>query len=478
MKVRNPGAYRLLCAVFVLVCVATGPAAAQEFSERQEIAIFRLDYYGAPRDPVPRERTSVQFGRVFGYERRVESETTDIFRRAVGAVDEHIRSVFINLGRFDVIGLNHRLNADNVDAFIGLLRGHRERDLELPEEVLLGEEAFTEQDFDRLVGGFIIVIPSVSYYNVAARGREYEAEIETSFTFIDARDQSTIGQFFVTTSGSDENAVAAMRAAVNGIAPQLEYRLRSMDIFQLRSGVLDVAGRTVILELGRNLGVRRGDEFAIVHERRTPTGHRTVDETGMIVISDVREEFSIGRLLYSNPGVQVGDQLQEVPRYGIDVTPYGNLIIPLDRRYGRSTFVAGVKATASRGYFRVRPQAGFEVPFTGTLLAFLFPANVYVGAESNWYLGRLKLNPSFGVGFGGAVPFNDSLFSDDFYTTHVGGNLKLAASYLITRDSMLVAEVGFAQWFGLYDKVFNETVVDRFFGSYGGIVVGLGLTFK
>jgi len=467
-----------VCAAFVLFCVATVPVTAQEFSERQEIAIFRLDYYGAPRDPVPSERTAVQFGRVFGYERRVESETSDIFRRAVGAVDEHIRSVFINLGRFEVIGLNHRLNAENVDAFTRVLRDHRERDLDLPEEVLLGEEAFTEQDFDRLVGGFIIVIPSVSYYNVAARGREYEAEIETSFTFIDARDQSTIDQFFVSTTGSDGNAVAAMREAVNGIAPQLEYQLRSMDIFQLRSGVLDVAGRTVILELGRNLGVQRGDEFAIVQERRTPTGHRTVDETGMIVISDVREEFSIGRLLYANPGVQVGDQLQEVPRYGIDVTPYGNVILPLDRRYERSTFVAGVKATASRGYFRVRPQAGFEVPFTGTLLAFLFPANLYVGAESNWYLGRLKLNPSFGVGLGGAVPFNDSLFSDDFYTTHVGGNLKLAASYLITRDSMLVAELGFAQWFGLYDKVFNETVVDRFFGTYGGIVVGLGLTFK
>ncbi|MCA1753382.1 MAG: hypothetical protein LC641_01515 [Spirochaeta sp.] len=463
-------------ALLGILTVFSPYVSAQEFSERKQVAVFQLSYYGEPRDPVPQSQTYIRIGNVFAYSKTVESETTEIFQQAVGAIDEQIRSVFINMGRFDVIGLTQRMQESNVDAFVNALRQYREDTLEIPEAVLIGEQAFTEQDFERLVGGFVLVIPSVSFYNLERRDSEqdYQATIETSFTFVNVEDFSTIGQFFVETSGTDENAVTAMRRAVNGIPAQLEFRVRSMPIFQIRTGVLEIAGRSIILEFGQNMGLQKGDEYAVVQQRRTSTGHTTQDETGLLVVEEVREEFSIGRLLYAKPDVVIGDQLQEVPRMGADFTPYANLLLNFENQEPE-LMLFGARITASRGYFQWRPLVGLEIPTTTTLFGFLFPMNVYVGGESNFYLGRLKLHPSFGIGVGGAVPVDDTLFEDDFYTTHFGGSLRLTASYLISRDTMIFLETGVAGWQGFYDRDWSNSTLNRFFGSYGGIQCAMQL---
>ena len=86
-------------AMFLLGAVSV---VAQECSERRQVAVFRLSYYGEPRDPVPESETFIRIGNIFTFRRTVESETTEIFQRAVGAIDEQILSVFINMGRFDL----------------------------------------------------------------------------------------------------------------------------------------------------------------------------------------------------------------------------------------------------------------------------------------------------------------------------------------------------------------------------------------
>lgn len=37
---------------------------------------------------------------------------------ALGMVDQSIQNVFINLKRFNIIGMTHRLNSDDIEAFI------------------------------------------------------------------------------------------------------------------------------------------------------------------------------------------------------------------------------------------------------------------------------------------------------------------------------------------------------------------------
>lgn len=476
-----------LCTALLALSAPTA-ADAQEYSERREIAVFRLNYYGAPRDPVPAAETVVQLGRVFRLERRVQAETTEIFQQAVGAIDEKIRSVFIDMGRFDVIGMGSRLNHENVDAFVEALRDHRSESIELPDTVLFGEEAFTKADFDRLTGGFIVVVPSVSFYDLSREVNEdgdagYEARIETSFTFIDADTLTTVDQFFVETSSYDRDPEEAMREAVEAIPPRLSFETRSMDIFRIRTGILAVDGRNITLEFGRNMGVRPGDEYAIVRRIRNAAGRSYQEETGLIVVQEVRENFSVGHLIYTDEAPRVGAQLEEVPRFGVETTPYGGVITsafgPLgsdgsDSGGGNTSVLLGARVTYSRGFSTFRPLVGVEIPIR-QLGSGLFPLNLYAGGELNWYLGRLKLAPGFGLGVGGGVPLVEA--DDEFYLSHLGGHLRASLMYAVSRNSYAFIDLGYAVWLGLAPAGVPASLQD-YFAGYNGILISAGVLLK
>jgi len=453
-------------------------AYAQEFSEKKEIAVFRLNYYGAPRDPVPQSQTIIQLGNVLRFERTVGAETTQVFQQAVGAIDEKIRSVFAEMGRFDVIGMQMRLNHENADAFVEALRDYRAETVELPETVLLGEEAFTKADFNRLVGGFVVVIPSVSFYDLSREQRNdgelrYEADIETSFTFIDADNLETVEQFFIETSGYDADPEQAMREAVEGIPAQLTFRVRSMDLFRIRSGILAVDGRSITLEFGRNMGVRPGDEYAIVQRREGVAGRSYDEETGLLVVEEVRRDFSTARLIYADEPPEAGDQLEEIPRFGIETGAYGGAII--GSQEGASSGLLGFRASVARGFFSLRPLVGLEIPLR-QLGGGLLPVNTYAGAELNWYLGRFKLTPGVALGVGGGIPLGGES-RDDFHLTHIGGHVTAGAMYALSRDVYAFVDGGYAAWIGLLDEGVHASVRSYFQGYYG-IRVSAGIILK
>ncbi|HKK65046.1 MAG TPA: hypothetical protein VJ967_04260, partial [Clostridia bacterium] len=148
--------WRTWWAVVLLIgLLGVMPAGAQEVSEKKDIAVFNLSYsdYSIPSG-------------------------------ALGLVDQSIQNVFIDLGRFNVLGMKYRLNSNEIDEFISKIKELKQENVEIPEAVRLGEETFTEADFNKLVGSFIVVVPVVSYYNVYQEGDDYEAELQTSFTFI------------------------------------------------------------------------------------------------------------------------------------------------------------------------------------------------------------------------------------------------------------------------------------------------------
>ncbi|HKJ84950.1 MAG TPA: hypothetical protein VKA06_02685, partial [Spirochaetia bacterium] len=399
---------RVIMAGLGLFLLGASTVSAQTFSEREEIAIFRVSYYGQPSyDPPSGVRVEIRGRRgslTVNLRGTGDPSYDDLFARAIGAVDEQIRSVFINLGRFDVIGMQQRLTASSVDDFIATLSEYQADTSELPEAVLLGEQAFTERDFQELVGGFIVVVPSVSWYNLRRDDSgSFQAEMQTSFTFIDVEDMRTIDQFFVETTGYDDDPAVAVREAVESLPGELSFRVRSMPQFQIMTGVLEVTGREVILEFGRNMGLEPGDEYAIVAERVLSTGHVASTETGLILIREVQEDFSYGRVLYATPRARPGDQLREVPRRGVD----GGIYLDLMTDGIDLTPLIGLRATASRGFYAWRPFAAFEIPLRGLIANQLFPVNISVGTEWNSYFGRLRLTPSASLGVGGAVPLVD-----------------------------------------------------------------------
>lgn len=464
-----------LVALALLLLHAASAVTAQEFSRRQELAVFRLSYYGQPPVSPPvglRVEVRGPRGSVTVELRGTGNPQNDsLFVRAFGAVDSRIRDVFVNLGRFTVIGMAQRLSAATVGDFIALLDEYRSQAAGLPEAVLLGQEAFTEADFRRLAGGFVVVIPSVTWYSLEPIDGGHRATIETSFTFVNVATTETFAQFQIRSTGADRQAERAVRDAVDGIAPELSFRIRSLPEFRISTGVIDVDGRDVILEFGRNMGLQPGEEYAIVADRAIAGGYVVSTETGLLVVREVHEQHSVGRVLYATPRVRPGDQLREVPRRGFDLGPYYEVLTD-----GLGiTSVLGLRAAASRGFYDWRPWAAFELPLRGVLFGRYLPVNVSVGGEWNAHLGRFRLTPAAAIGVGGAVPIGDAA-DDRFRVSHVGASVRVSGSLLVTRDMLVSATIGAGYWASLYggaDPVVRETL-----SSYGGLIIGIGVIFK
>jgi hypothetical protein len=414
---------------------------AQQASQRKDIVVFRL--------------SCLQW---------------DIPDSALGAVDEEIRGAFIDLGRFNVLGLAQRLEPGDLAAFAAAVRRCREERVEGPEEVQVGRESFTQADFQRLVGPFMVVVPSVASYVLEASGAGFRVMLKTSFTLISAEQDRSFAQAFVESEGLEASPEGAARRAVDGIAPRLAYELRRIPELQRETGVLEVHGSEVILELGRDLGVKDGDEYLLYSKS-------LASESGLLVVKEVGEQVSVGRLIYARARPGEGDSLRELPLFGVETTPYVHVAGGAFHPRGLTALV-GLRQSVSRGFYAFRPIFGLEVPLLPDIAAAL-PLSLYVGAEYVIRVGRLEVTPHASLGVGGACLWHlgESVSEDrKFAFTHIGGTAGVNLSCLLANKLLFLLEAGYLHWFSLIPaKVFAGGLS---FPDYDGLYFGGGLTIK
>ncbi|KGE73351.1 hypothetical protein [Spirochaeta lutea] len=440
---------------------------AQEFSEKQDLAIFNLNYYGAPvsNDVPSLSIKSEGKGGSFSLELKGSgSEQTDrIFQQAVGSIDASLREVFIELGRFNVIGLPQRLSSSDVQAFIDGIQEIKESNTEIPEEVRLGQVAFTEAQFNRLVGSFIVVIPSVTQYSqILEEDGDYKTSISTSFSFINVQEYKNFASFTIETTGYDENAFDSMKSAVDSIPGQLEFQIRSVPEFQIKTAIIEVLGGRVYLEFGRNMGLQLGDEYRVLRYRDV-AGYNAEDPVALLVIEEIQENFSGAKIIYAKTPLVPGDQLREIPRMGVTLEPYFNVVVASPTEDGFLGFV-GLRTAISRGFFGLRPAAGLEFVLgnVGSIRGLM--GSLWAGGEYSLYLGRLRPHISAGVGVTG---FFDPTGESDPLLSHLYLNLKARVGFLVTDSVEIIAEGGY-----VHNLSFGS------YGSFGGILAGLSVLLK
>ncbi|MFW5711944.1 MAG: hypothetical protein ACOCW5_02760 [Spirochaetia bacterium] len=437
-------------AAILAVLLAITSVGAQEISEKKDIAVFSLSYsdYSIPSG-------------------------------ALGLVDQSIQNVFIDLGRFNIIGMKYRLESNDIDEFISKIKELKQENVEIPEKVRLGEETFTEADFNQLVGSFIVVVPVMSYYNVYEEGNDYEAEIQTSFTFIKVDTAETFASFQIDTSASGENSRDAVKRAVDMIPIQLQYELRSVPEFQLKTAIVDVVGNEYIMEFGSNMGVQIGDEYVVTREQILPSGYTRTEEIGLFVIKNVSEQVSTAKKIYASEKTGIGDQMVEIPRLGFNGSLYAHVLKDNAPEGTENRFVIGLSATATRGFYNWRPIVGAEVPLGDNFLIW-FPVMSYVGMEYNLRLGRLSIAPSAAVGLGAMVPIiGDEEFRENFdFLASFGGTAKISVNYLLNRDMLLNLNAGYSMYVGLFDDFYFDGDLYTNPADVEGSFIGAGLTFK
>lgn len=448
---------RKVIAALLLTALTLASLAAQpKISEKQEVAIFAMGYYG-----------------------------WNIPREALGSIDLEIQKVFLDLGRFTVIGYTQRFSSTDVQAFVDILKKAKETNFVLPEKYQFGEAFLTAADFEKLLGAFQVAIPVVvsfdSQYNMKS-GR-WETNIKTSVSFVDAGTGTLTGIADVQTSGTDKSSqLASIQSAIGSIPMELQYKIRSIPAFTLNTRVLAASGKEIKLQLGTNMGIKKGDEYSIIVASQV-AGFQDEREQGLVLIKDVGPEVSTGLVLYSSVKPGPDTQLREIPRRGVDAAPYIHIIsgTKLDNYLAPkgtdgSNLVIGLRMPLSRGFFDWRPYAAIQVPTNGirsVLTAFMIPVNVLVGAEYNLYMGKLALTPYFGVG-ASYIYLTEVLSgfgrdTSDTYIPHLGAQAYVNASFLFNRNTKIYAEAGFEYWLSLASWLYS---------NYGGVSFGGGVSFK
>jgi hypothetical protein len=433
---------RILIACLFIATLFAAPlaAAAPTVSEKKDVAIFALGYYGWA---IPLE--------------------------TLGSIDIEIQKVFVDLGRFNIIGYTERLSSGGLQQFIATLKKAKEANFVMPEKFQFGEATLTEAEFNKLVGAFIIATPIVSEFNSRYNSdkSQWETDIKTNITFIDVgAGGSILGITEVKTSGSDKNNQnKSISSAIEGIPMQLQFEVRKIEAFQISTRVLAASGSEIKLQLGQNMGIKKGDEYSII-VGETIEGFKNESEKGLVQIKDVGSEVSTGRVVYSSIKLSKDVQLHEIPRLGVDAEGYFHM--------AGGTAIPGLRFAVSRGFYGFRPYAAVQVPvsqvssYFGGLVS-VVPVNGILGGEYNLYLGRFTLTPYGGVGGSYAhvlTPVNSSDQTD--WLSHLGCQAYLRASILFTRELTVFAEGGFEYWASM----------SSFFNNYGGLSFGGGVAYK
>ncbi|UCB45175.1 MAG: hypothetical protein JSV25_13305 [Spirochaetota bacterium] len=294
---------------FVFICIFLAllfnPLFSAEVSEKQDIAIFGLTHYDH-----------------------------DIPQGVLGYTDSSINHIFINLKRFTVIGYgDYRLESKDINRFIERIKEIRS---EKAKEAGVYDEKFGTivikgEDFDRIVNSFIVVIPSLSRYDVRVFREDvqvgfftyqienYEVTAAIDINFINVKEGTREESIRITGTSTDTNPDSAGTRAIESAVSMLSHEIRQLDAFKIKSGVIQVRGDTVYFELGGDIGVELGDEYEVMTRKKVgKTGRIAELPTGLVRVKKVYPDLSEAQIVFEEEMITEGDQLFEIARLGIE----------------------------------------------------------------------------------------------------------------------------------------------------------------
>jgi hypothetical protein len=299
---------------------------------RARLILLALTFLLLPAALYCAEVTAQQDIAIFG----VTSYAFDIPGEVLGYADTSIDNVFVNLKRFNVLGFgNYRIESQDIEDFIARVREARS---EKAKEAGTYDEKFGTlvikgEDFDRIANSFLVVAPSLSNYTWTVRReersfglstyvkREYTVDIVMDLAFLNVREGRQEEAVRVNGTASNESLDRASRQAVDSAVSSLSLKIRQLEAFKIKSGIIRVKGDTVYFELGKNIGVKPGDEFEVLTRQEVGKTGRIVElPTGLVRVRKVYPETTEARIVYQSERITEGDQLAEAANAGVQLS--------------------------------------------------------------------------------------------------------------------------------------------------------------
>lgn len=447
MNLQSISKKRIVLIFFMYICTTVF---AQSISDKQDIAVFSLSYYGWS---VPE----------FLY----------------NEIDSKIMETCIDLKRFNIIEMQYRLYAEDLEEFNQSIRRYRIEETAVPEEVLMGHEAFTRKDWEKAINSYYIIIPILNNYLIEKNTyysddnkiiTKYHIKFEVDIHVYSAKTNSKIAFFTIKENKYGENFINIVKLATRIFAARFETKLRAIPDFTIRTGVIKAEKPKVYFELGNDFGVKKGDEYAVIGYDE----NNNEVEAGLLVVTNTQNDFSAARTLYAKNNIVIGDQLKEIPRFPFEVRlfpaiEFNPTIVQKASAFSDSMIMQfGMHISATRDFYRFRPCGSVEVGFAKKYnLTTGIPITYLAGMEIwNTQIGRLQILPTAQIFYTGLVSVNKK---ERWKSAELGTKVSVHLSYLFTRDIKFGADFGFKAGVDFADT--------KGVGLFR-VILGLGLTFK
>ncbi|RPJ08559.1 MAG: hypothetical protein EHM28_03955 [Spirochaetaceae bacterium] len=368
---------------------------------------------------------------------------------ALEAVDSGIGSAVVSASRYNVQRIGISLKKEDLAELLDLFEKARGNSENIPETIRFGEREFEKGLFLKLLGSVYIMVPVISQIKEESEMREgqerFKVTVHTDFYIAQTADMKIIAEKSVQTMGYDRDKARALEDALNNIPPLLAYEIGQVKELKIGTVILGVSGDEVIIEHGSQGGAFIGGEYVIRGSEILPSGQIISHDKALIMVTEVTEKVSIGQVRYQAGPLVVGDSVEELPRIGLELSPYSVTLIPLTEDQELTSYV-GLRLTLARWLTGMRPL--FDVEFQVYPLETYqewFPVRLHAGVELRLYFGPVEFAaiPSVGIEERISVTAeNDSTF--------VGFGLRgiVEFSILVSRDLKILLNGGYEYWFG------------------------------
>jgi hypothetical protein len=304
-----------VCLLAAWLLPAGGPnaAGAAEISERQDIAVFGVTASGQ-----------------------------GLPESSLAYIDSSITQVLVNLKRFNVLGYGeYRLGSGEIGEFIERIREIRtEKAKEAGEyDEKFGTLVIRGEDFDRIVNSFIVVVPNLVDYRrdrerssvirdgIAYLQSMYTVEVTIDLTFVHVQEGEMKQSLRIQGTGSGDDPAWARRKAIDSAVSSLKSKVREIEEFKIKSGVVEVRGDTVFFQPGADMGISPGDEYRVMTLVEVArTGRVTRLPTGLVRVKESYPELSEARIVTQAEPITEGDQLVELSTAGVTVSFTGGVM--------------------------------------------------------------------------------------------------------------------------------------------------------
>ncbi|MCL2792919.1 MAG: hypothetical protein FWD87_07490 [Spirochaetaceae bacterium] len=316
---------------------------------------------------------------------------------------------------------------------------------------------YPEKDAERIGMYRYLLSPKITEFNITeSETSGLFLKISINFTFED-NINNTRRNFSTSAIGWGNNRNRMIANALDKVINQFESVIVEFEELAERFRIIDIFQGSVVINAGRNRGIRKGDFFYTYD-------YLTGEKTGNFIVENVEENLAFARILDTKVTPEVASLLRPYN--------YTGLLSKASVSYFTGRFfsgnVVGARVLWTKGFYTINPILGLNryglADANNNKVAVISP---YMGLRIVRYIRSFTISSvaSFDVGY----VSENKIWGTTSGWEYFGGTVKLEVSRRITDHFSIHIEGGYTGFFSPNHEYFPEIT---------GFVFGAGVGYR